>query len=237
MIENNSARAAADPSNASLNGTDPLSLMANSVGSNQSIWQSESKFSNDYYRTSSSDLNFSDFGLFPSTTFDDMFQENKWSEPFTNSVEAPSRTTRMPSQSTVSSNSHSLVGQTQYTSFPFSSLIPSPKDSYNTCGSVDRMESARLRSLLMKQTDGSYEDNNVSKKKHNILNPYDMAFQNADDKSTNHSIPPSPANVWQAIRSNSNMNGVPSTLYNTTTSNNNNNMLLKVCIYSILYKK
>ncbi|XP_060857714.1 nuclear receptor coactivator 3-like isoform X6 [Metopolophium dirhodum] len=234
MIENNSARAAAEQMNASFNGTDPLSLMSNSVGSNQSvsILQSESKFGNDYNMTPSSDLNFSDFGLFPSTTFGDMLQENKWSEPSTNSVEAPSRTTPVPSPATVSSNPHTPVAQTQYSSFPFSPLIPSPKDSYDSCGSVDRMESARLRTLLMKRTDGSSEDNNVSKNKHNILkgllNPDDMASQSADDESTNHSTPPSPANVRQASRSNSNMNDSPSTPNNATTSNNNNNMLIKL---------
>ncbi|XP_026815917.1 nuclear receptor coactivator 2 isoform X3 [Rhopalosiphum maidis] len=234
MIENNSARAAAaDPLNASLNGTDPLPLMTNNVGSNQSvsIMQSESKFGNDYNMTPSADLNFSDFGLFPSTTFGDMLQENKWSEPSTNSVEAPSKITPVPSPATVSSNPHTPVAQSQYTSFPFSPLIPSPKDSYDSCGSVDRMESARLRTLLMKRTDGSAEENNVSKNKHNILkgllNPDDMASQSADDESTNHSTPPSPANVRQASRSNSTMNEAPSTPNNATTSNNNNNMLLK----------
>lgn len=243
MIENNSARAAADPLNASFNGTDPLSLMANSVGSNQSvsILQSESKFGNDYNVTPSSDLNFSDFGLFPSTTFGDMLQENKWSEPpSTNSVEAPSRTTPVPSPATVSSKPHTPVAQTQYTSFPFSPLIPSPKDSYDSCGSVDRMESARLRNLLMKRADGSSEDNNVSKNKHNILkgllNPDDVASQSADEESTNHSTPPSPANVRQASRSNSNMNDSPSTPNNATTSNSNN-MLIKVCITTKLHKK
>lgn len=240
MIENNSARAAADPLNSSLNGTDPLSLMANNQSA--SILQTESKFSNDYNMTPSTDLNFSDFGLFPSTTFGDMLQENKWPEPSTNSVEALSKTTPVPSPATVSSNPHTPVAQTQYTSFPFSPLIPSPKDSYDSCGSVDRMESARLRTLLMKRTDGSSEDNNVSKNKHNILkgllNPDDMASQSADDESTNHSTPPSPANVRQAPRSNSNMNDAPSTpsTNNATTSNNNNNMLLKVCIITILYE-
>ena len=173
MIENNSARAAAaaaaaaaaDPLNASLNGTDPLPLMANNVGSNQSgsILQSESKFGNDYNMTPSTDLNFSDYGLFPSTTFGDMLQENKWSESSTNSVEAPSKTTPVPSPATVSSNPHTPVAQTQYTSFSFGSLIPSPKDSYDSCSSVDRMESAQLRTLLMKRTDGSSDENNVSK--------------------------------------------------------------------------
>ncbi|CAH1732610.1 unnamed protein product [Aphis gossypii] len=227
MIESNSARAAAaDP----LNGTDPL--MTNSVGSNQSvsILQSESKFSNDYNMTPSADLNFSDFGLFPSTTFGDMLQENKWSESSTNSVEAPSKITPVPSPATVSSNPHTPVAQSQYTSFPFNPLIPSPKNSYDSCCSVDRMESARLRDLLMNRTDGSAKENNVSKNKHNILkellNADEMASPSADNDSTNHSTPPSPSNVRQASRSNSNMNDAPSTPNNATTSNNNNNMLI-----------
>lgn len=237
MIESNSARAAAaDP----LNGTDPL--MTNSVGSNQSvsILQSESKFSNDYNMTPSADLNFSDFGLFPSTTFGDMLQENKWSESSTNSVEAPSKITPVPSPATVSSNPHTPVAQSQYTSFPFNPLIPSPKNSYDSCCSVDRMESARLRDLLMNRTDGSAKENNVSKNKHNILkellNADEMASPSADNDSTNHSTPPSPSNVRQASRSNSNMNDAPSTPNNATTSNNNNNMLITVCITTKLHK-
>lgn len=241
MIENNAARAAADTLNASLNGNDS-SLMGCSVGSNQPVssLQSETKFCNsDFNMTHSTDLNFSDFGLFPSTTFGDIMQENKWSEPSTNSVEAPSKITPVPSPATVSSNPHTPVAQTQYTSFPYSPLIPSPKDSYESSSSVERMESVRLRSLLTtKRTDSSSDENNLSKNKHNILkgllNPDEMASQSIDDGSTNQSTPSSPANIRQASRNNINLNDSPSTPNNATTSNNNNNMLLKVCIATIL---
>lgn len=234
MIENNSARAAADLLSASLNGTDSSLLIANSIRSNQSvsILQSESKFGNDYNMTPSTDLNFSEFGLFPSTPFGDMLQENKWSEASTNSVEGPSRTTPVPSPATVSSNPHTPLAQTPYTSFPFSP----PKDSYDSCVS---QESARLRTLLMNKTNGSSEESNVSKNNHQILigllNPDEMSSQSADDDSTNHSTLPSPVNVRQASRNNSNMNDDSSTLNNATTSSNNNNVLLKVCIITNSY--
>lgn len=234
MIENNckALAAAADPSSASLNGTD--SLMASNIGSNPNVssLQSESKFSSDYNTTPSADLNFSDFGLFPSTTFGDMLQENKWSEQSTNSVETLSKTTPVPSPATVSSNPHTPVAQTPYSSFPFSPLIPSPKDSFDSSCSVDRMESARLRTLLMtsKRSDASSEENNATKNKHNILkgllNPDEMASQSADDELASHSTPPSPANVRQSSH-NSDSSSTPNS---ATTSNNNNNMLLKVCI-------
>lgn len=188
--------------------------------------------------TPSTDLSFSDFGIFPSTTFGDMMQENKWSEPSNSSVDAPSRTTSVPSPATsVSTNPHTPVSQTQYSSFPFSPLISSPKDSYDSSGSVDRTESARLRSLLLmttpKRTDILSDENNVTKNNHNILKgllkPDEMASQSADDDSAHHSTPPSPANV-QASHNTSNFNDAPLTPNNASTSNNNNNMLLKVCI-------
>lgn len=241
MIENSAAsRAAADLANNSLNSSDSLSLMTNDGGSNQlvSSLQAEPKFSSDYNMTPSNDLNFSDFGLFPSTTFGDMLQENKWSESSTNAVEAPSKTTPVPSPATVSSNPHTPAAQ-MFTSFPFSPLVPSPKDSFDSSSSADRMESARLRTLLMtsKRPDGLSDDTSGTKNKHNILkgllNPDDLASQSADDESTNHSMPPSP-NIRQTSNSSCSLNDAPSAQNSSTTSNNN--MLLKVCILLIHMK-
>lgn len=225
MIEN-SSRATANQLSVSLNGSDSLPLMASSVVSNQPVssLQSESKFSSDYNMTPSTDLNFSEFGLFPSTTYGDILQDNKWSTQSPNSVEAPSKTTPVPSPATVSSNPHTPAAQTQYTSFPFSPLIPSPKDSFDPGNSVERMESARLRTLLMtsKRTDVSSDENNVTKNKHNILkgllNPDEMASQSADDDLARLGTPPSP----NVRHNNSNLN-------DTSSTPNNNNMLIKVC--------
>lgn len=241
MIESstNAARSITDPLSNSLNGTDTSPLMTNSAASNQSVssLQSESKFGNcDYNMTPSTDLSFSDFGLFPSTTFGSILQENKWSEPSTNSVETSSKITPVPSPATVSSNPHTPAPHTPYTSFPFSPHISSPKDSYESSGSAERMESARLRTLLMtsKRIEGSPDENNVTKNKHNILkellNPDEMASQSIDEESANQSTPTSPANIRPASHSSSNFNDAPQTPNNATTSNNNNNMLLKVCI-------
>lgn len=234
MIENNTAAlASSNLSSASLNGTDLLPLSSSS-GPNQSVssLQSESKFSrSDYNMPSSNDLNFSDFGLFPSTTFGDVLQqESKWSESSINSIEAPSKTTPVSSPATVS-NPHTPTTQL-YTSFPFSPLIPSPKDSFDSNSSADRMESARLRTLLTtsKRIDGSSDENNISKNKHNILkgllNPDELATQSVEDELSNHNTPLSP-NV-KAPMSNSSLNESPSTIKTSTTSNNNNNMLLQV---------
>lgn len=241
VLENNHNAArlvAVEQMHNSLNGNDSsLSMTTHSVESNQPVssLQSESKFSSDFNMTPSTDLNFSDFGLFPSTTFGDMLQENKWSEPSTTSVETSSKTTPVPSPVTISSNPHTPAPQTPYTSFPFSPLIPSPKDSFDSTGSVERMESARLRTLLMtSKRPESSDESNVTKNKHNILkgllNPDEMASQSNDDELANQNTPPSPANVRQASHNSSNLNDAPPTPNNATTSNNNNNMLLKVCI-------
>lgn len=228
MIEN-SSRTTANQLSASLNGSDSLPLMTSGVVPNQPVsnLQSESKFSSsDYNMTPSTDLNFSEFGLFPSTTYGDILQDSKWSTQSPNSVEAPSKTTPVPSPATVSSNPHTPVAQTQYTSFPFSPLIPSPKDSFDSSNSVERMESARLRTLLMtsKRADGSSDENNVTKNKHNILkgllNPDEIASQSVDDDLVNHSTPPSP-NVRHIH------------LNETSSIPNNNNMLIKVCTIHI----
>lgn len=231
MIESNASRAMADPLSNSLNGTDSLPLVNNMIGSNQPVTsiKSESNFSSDYSMTPSTDLNFSDFGIYPSTTYSDMLHENKWSESSTNSIEAPSKTTPVHSPAPLSSNPHTPVTQTSYNSFPFSPLMQSPKDSFDSNNTVEKMESVRLRSLLSipKRTDGPSDDSNVAKNEHNILkgllNPDEMASPSTDDKPANQSTPPSPANVRQVIQN----------LNDTSTSNNpstnNNNMLLKVC--------
>lgn len=239
IIENNShiSRSMANTSlPGSLNGSDGLT--SRNVGPNQAVssLQSESKFSN-YNTAPSTDLNLSEFGLFANSTFGDMLQETKWSEQSTNSIETPSRTTPVQSPAHISSNPHTPATQVQY-NFPFSPpLMPSPKDSFDSNSSIDRMESARLRTLLMtsKQSDRrEYPDeNNITKNNHNILkgllNPDEMASQSPDDEIANPSTPSSPANI-QTSQNNSHLNDIST----ANTSHNNNNMLLKVCITSSL---
>lgn len=244
MIENNShiSRGMTDTLSSSLNGSDGLT--SRNIRPNQPVssLQSESKFSSnsDYNTAPSTDLNFSEFGLFASTTFSDILQENKWSEQSTNSTETPSRTTPIQSPAHISSNPHTPATQTQY-NFQFSPpLMASPKDSFDSNSSIDRMESARLRTLLMtsKQPDRREypEENNITKNNHNILkgllNPDEMASQSPDEETANLSTPSSPANI-QAAQNNSHLNDIST----ANTSHNNNNMLLKVCITSSINYK
>lgn len=227
MIENNTALQA---SNASLNGTDLLQINGDGPSRTVLTAQSESKFSNSNYNmTSSTDLSFSDFGLFPSTTYGDV-QENKWSESCTNSIEAPSRTTPVSSPAATVSNPHTPNAQI-YTPFPFSPLVQSPKDSFDLNSSADRIESARLRTLLMttKRNDGASDEINISKNKHNILkgllNPEELVTHNVDEEPSNHNTPLSPS--VKTAMNNSNVNESSSVMKNST---NNNNMLLQVCV-------
>ncbi|XP_050438231.1 nuclear receptor coactivator 2-like isoform X2 [Adelges cooleyi] len=238
MIENHSSAYAAasaavaavtDPLGVvSLNGTDSLSLMVSGPGSNHSgsNMQSETKFSttNAFNMTPTSDLNFSDFPLFQSTTFSDILQENKWPEQAMNVVETLAKTTPVPSPATISSNPHTPTAHTPYTSFPFSPLIPSPKDTFDSINNAEKTESARLRTLLMttKRADGSFEES-----KHNILkgllNQPEMGLQ--DEESMNHhSTPPSPANSRPQSHNSSNLNDTSAALNNSSS----NNMLLKL---------
>jgi len=226
MIENNTAL---QTSNTSLNGTDLLQLNGDGPNRTVSTLQSESKFSNSNYNmTPSTDLSFSDFGIFPSTTFGDV-QENKWSESCTNSIEAPSKTTPVSSPATVS-NPHTPTTQI-YTPFPFSPLVQSPKDSFDLNSNADRVESARLRTLLLttKRNDGMSDEINISKNKHNnilkgLLNPDELTTHNIDDESSNHNTPLSPS--VKTPLNNSVLNDTPSTMKNSTS----NNMLLQVCV-------
>ncbi|VVC34781.1 Myc-type, basic helix-loop-helix (bHLH) domain,PAS fold,PAS domain [Cinara cedri] len=233
MIENNSniSRMMTDTLSSSLNGSD--GLISHNIGPNQPVTslQSESKFSNsDYNTTPSSDLNISEFELFPSTTFGDILHENnKWPEQSTNFIETPSRTTPVQSPAHISSNPHTPAAQTQY-NFQFSPLMTSPKDSFDSNSSIDRMESARLRALLLtKHPDRREysEENNITKNNHNILkgllNPDDMTCPSPDVETANPSTPSSPANI-QASQNNSHLNDIST----ANTSHNNNNMLLKL---------
>lgn len=234
MIESNTI---ANRTIAEQDGTESLSLMTSSIPSNQSVssLQSEAKFSNsDYNTTTTTDLNFSDFELFPSTTFGDMIPDNKWSDNSNNTVE---KTTTPLNSPPVSSNPITPASQVQYSSYPLSPLIQSPKESFDSRGNIERItESARLRTLLMtsKRLEGSTadEDKDSSKNKHNILkgllNPDEIPFQNSNDESiiTHQNVPQSP-NIRQASHSSFDLTDTPSTLNNAS---NNNNMLLKVCI-------
>lgn len=228
MIESNtiSSRAAVEQNNESMS-------LITSIASNQPVSNlpPETKFSgNDYNTTTSTDLNFSDFGLFSNTTFGDMIPENKWSENSTNTVELSSKT------STVPLGSSNPTSQIPYNSYSLNPLIQSPKESFDSRDNVERMESARLRTLLM--TSKHLEcpsENNTSKSKHNILkgllNPDEISFQNTNDESLTPQNTPQSPNVQQSSHSNFDLNDVPSTLNNTVS--NNNILLNKVCIIKI----
>lgn len=227
MIENNhnASQTTEDQLTTDLSGSDSLPLMTGSESSQPILnIQSESKLSSSEYNNmvATNDLNFTNFRIFPSTTYGDKLQENKWSVHSPGSVEPPSKITPTPSPCIVSSNPQTPMPQAQYNSFPFSPLIPSPKDSFECSSNVERLESARLRTLLMtsKRTDVSNDENNITNK-HNILkgllDPDEMATQNADELLIHDTS--SPTNVRQASHS-SNLNDA--------NNHSNNNMLLKV---------
>jgi len=230
MIENNrnATQTTDDQLTTDLNGSDSLPLMACGE-SNQLNVQTESKLGcSDYNLAASNDLNFTNFRIFPSTTYGDMLQDNKWSGHSPSSVEPSSKITPAPSPSMVSSNPQTPIAQTpQYNSFPFSPVLSSPKDSFESNSSnVERIESARLRTLLMtsKRTDVSSDENNLTNK-HNILkgllDPDEIMPQNVDELAIHDTS--SPTNVRQQQQASHNSN-----LTDANNSNSNNNMLLKV---------
>lgn len=221
MIENNlNASQTTDEQLASdLNGSDSLPLMACSE-SNKTILntQSESKLSSSDYSNMSVTTDDLNFRIFPSTTYGDILQENKWSVQSPTSVELPSKITPAPSPKSSNPNTPASA-QTQYNMFSFSPLIPSPNDSFDSSNNVEKMESARLRTLLTtsKRTDVSSDENLTNK--HNILkgllDPDEIASQSVDELQIHDTL--SPTNIKQASY-NSNLN----------YSSINNNILLKV---------
>lgn len=205
MIENNTnkSRAMEETLSGSLNGSKGLS--SSNVGPSQPVskLQSESKFSNSDYNTTPSNDIISEFEL-----NNILHGNSKWPDY----IETP------PDQSPVhvSSNPHTPSAQVQY-KFQYS-----PLNSFDSNSNSDKIDSTRLRALLVPKQQDRYSnetntvENNILKKA--LLIPHDP--QSPDDNSTNRSTPSS---------NNSYLNEISA----ANTSPNNNNMLLKVCINNV----